>query len=422
MKTIAFILGLAVMGESAPWQSSLAQARILRQTGQTAAAEKLYREVLENSKNLAPVELNSMGLEFLYQARYPEAEISFRRSLAAWDQLGMKAGPSRAITAGNLGIVLGGEGRYPEAEPLLRGWVASVEAASGPASLDVARAANALATTDLALGRRDEAETLAVRAQRIFAAHPALEDVARIDNLRTLASIRLEQGRYAEGEALLLPLLKTITERQAVGVYNDLAVSGIRQNRLPQAERMARAALDRARRSLPPNHPLLATTLNNLAQIERFQARYLEAERDYREALEIWRTALGPNHPDVGKGLLNLAAFYHDRGRDAGAEDLYRESAAIFERAYGKEDPLTLVARNELAEVLRAEHRFTESERLSRATLGPLEQELGDRDPRVSRALANYARLLEDTRRASQASALRARIAQSSQSFLGQNP
>jgi tetratricopeptide (TPR) repeat protein len=422
MRTVVLILGIAVMVEAAPWQSSLAQARSLRRAGQTAAAEKLDRQVLEDSKNLTPVELNSMGLEFLYQARYPEAETSFRRSLDRWDQRGMKGSLSRAITGGNLGTLLGLEGRFPEAEPLLRGWLASAEAASGPDSLDVGRAANALAAAYLAWGRRNKAETQAFRAQAIFAAHPDLEDSARVDNLRTLASIRLEEGRYADGEALLTPLLKTIRDRQAVAVYNDLAVFAIRQNRLPEAEKMAREALDRARRSLPANHPLLATTLNNFAQIERFQARYLEAERDYRLALEIWRSALGANHPDLGKGLMNLAAFYHQRGRDAGAEDLYRQAAAIFESAYGIDHPLTLVARNELAEVLRAEHRFTESERLSRATLEPLERELGERDPRVRRALVNYAQLLEDTRRTSQASNVRARIENSSGAFLGQNP
>jgi len=60
--------------------------------------------------------------------------------------------------------------------------------------------------------------------------------------------------------------------------------------------------------------------------------------------------------------------------------------------------------------LLRAGRRFSESEGLSRATVEPLESALGEQDPRVLRALANYARLLDDTRRGVQAAAVRGRI------------
>jgi len=211
-------------------------------------------------------------------------------------------------------------------------------------------------------------------------------------------------------------------DSQAVTDSNNRAVLELRQNHLAEAESLACQALELARRVLPAKHPLAAVTLNNLAQVERFQQRYLEAETHYREAIAIWRESLGGAHPDTAKGLMNLAALYHDRGREGGAEDLYRQAAAIFESAYGKDNPLALVARNELGEVLRAEHRFTESEKLSQATLDPLEHLLGDRDPRVVRALANRARLLQETSRASEAAAVRARIPALAQSFVGPKP
>jgi len=119
---------------------------------------------------------------------------------------------------------------------------------------------------------------------------------------------------------------------------------------------------------------------------------------------------------------MNLAAFYHERGREAGAEELYREAAAIFDAAYGRDHLLALEARIELAEVLRSESRFSESERLSRAALDPLARTLGDHDPRVIRALANYARLLEETRRAPQAAAIRGRIEATAEGLLGESP
>jgi hypothetical protein len=91
--------------------------------------------------------------------------------------------------------------------------------------------------------------------------------------------------------------------------------------------------------------------------------------------------------------------------------------AGIFESAYGSGDPLTLVARNELADVLRAEGRLTESGKLGPATLASLEAALGPQDSRVMQALANYARLLDDTKRSKEAAALRTRIQGMSEGF-----
>jgi hypothetical protein len=103
--------------------------------------------------------------------------------------------------------------------------------------------------------------------------------------------------------------------------------------------------------------------------------------------------------------MMNLAAFYHERGRETGAEDLYERAALTLERIYGKGSAELLVARNELADVLRAERRYTESERMGRTTLKALEKTLDARDPRVVRAVANYERLLGETRKPKEAAA-----------------
>ena len=422
MKLTALILSLTAMVEGASWRAGLAQAEHLRKAGQTAAAERVYQQILETNNDLEPMELNSLATELFYLARYSDAEILYRRALEGWDRLGPEASGNRGITAGNLGTLLKVEGRYPEAESLLLNWIEQAEAASGPDGLDTGRAADALAALYLSWGQPAKAESMAVRANAIFAGQLEFQAPERTDNARLLASIWLEKGRYTEAEALLRPLVKILPDRGVAGVYNELALAEARQHHLSEAETLYRSALELARRVLPPQHPLLAVTLNNLAQVERSRARYLEAETDYREAIGIWQKALGPKHPDVARGLMNLAAFYHERGREAGAEELYREAAAIFDAAYGRDHLLALEARIELAEVLRSESRFSESERLSRAALDPLARTLGDHDPRVIRALANYARLLEETRRSPEAAAIRGRIEATAEGLLGESP
>jgi tetratricopeptide (TPR) repeat protein len=54
----------------------------------------------------------------------------------------------------------------------------------------------------------------------------------------------------------------------------------------------------------------VATSLNNLAELYRIQGNYGDAEPLYQRALRIWETALGPDHPLVATSLNNLAVLY----------------------------------------------------------------------------------------------------------------
>ena len=69
------------------------------------------------------------------------------------------------------------------------------------------------------------------------------------------------------------------------------------------------------------------------------QGRYAEAEPLYKRALAIQEKALGPDHPDVATALNNLAVLYRHQGRYAEAEPLYKRALAIEEKALGPDHP-----------------------------------------------------------------------------------
>ena len=56
-----------------------------------------------------------------------------------------------------------------------------------------------------------------------------------------------------------------------------------------------------------PDHPDVATSLNNLAWLYHAQGRYAEAEPLYKRSLAIVENALGPDHPHVAASLSSLA-------------------------------------------------------------------------------------------------------------------
>ena len=71
-----------------------------------------------------------------------------------------------------------------------------------------------------------------------------------------------------------------------------------------------RKALELGEREFGPDHPTMATLLNNLAELYRAQGRYEAAEPLYKRALAIREKALGPDHPAVATSLNNLAGLY----------------------------------------------------------------------------------------------------------------
>jgi len=55
-----------------------------------------------------------------------------------------------------------------------------------------------------------------------------------------------------------------------------------------------------------PDHPNVATDLNNLALLLQDSNRFSEAEPMYRRALKILEDSLGPDHPDTKTVRNNL--------------------------------------------------------------------------------------------------------------------
>ena len=91
----------------------------------------------------------------------------------------------------------------------------------------------------------------------------------------------------AEGPDNLDALNRQVTQLYQAGRY-------------PEATEIAKRSLSFAEKKFGPNHPLVAATLNNLAELYRAQGLYPEAEPLYQRSLAIREKALGPNHPHVG--------------------------------------------------------------------------------------------------------------------------
>jgi tetratricopeptide (TPR) repeat protein len=90
-------------------------------------------------------------------------------------------------------------------------------------------------------------------------------------------------------------------------------------------------ALEIYEKQLGPNHPDVASVLNNLAVFYTNERRYTEAEKIHLRALGIREKLHPAAHPDIAQSKCNLAVVYHSRGDYARAAELYSASLKSWE-------------------------------------------------------------------------------------------
>lgn len=108
-----------------------------------------------------------------------------------------------------------------------------------------------------------------------------------------------------------------------------LAKPNVTRERYEEAEPLYKRSLAIWEKSLGPEHPNVATSLNNLALLYDTQGRHDQAEPLYRRSLAITEKRLGPSHPDLAAILDNLAVSYRNTKRKDEAVKLEQRAAAI---------------------------------------------------------------------------------------------
>ncbi|HEU4411143.1 MAG TPA: tetratricopeptide repeat protein [Polyangiaceae bacterium] len=161
---------------------------------------------------------------------------------------------------------------------------------------------------------------------------------------------------------------------------------------VPLAER----ALALRERALGPNHPEVATSLNDLAVLYKDQGAYGKAEPLHLRALRIREKALGPDHPDVAQALNNLALLYAEQGAYGKAEPLHLRALRLREKALGPDHPEVAKSLNNLALLYRAQGAYEKAEPLFERALRIYEKTLGPDHPSVANSLNNLAVLYKD--------------------------
>ena len=179
----------------------------------------------------------------------------------------------------------------------------------------------------LARGDTGEAERLFEKAlgqDKLRAAEAAYQ-------LGKLAESRID---YAKADKHYAEAIKLQPEN---GEYlNAAACIAYELGRYADAQPLLEHALAIRKKSLGPDHPDVATSLNNLAALYRAQGLYAKAEPLYQQSLAIRKKSLGPDHPNVATSLENYAELLTKLKRDEEAAELRSQTKAIRARLAGR--------------------------------------------------------------------------------------
>ena len=129
---------------------------------------------------------------------------------------------------------------------------------------------------------------------------------------------------------------------------NSKAKTLIKQRMYPDALSVTEEALQVAEDTFGPDHPKVAISLNNLAELYVIKGSYAEIEPLYKRSLKINEEALGEDHPDVAISLNNLAELYYNQGRYKETEPLYKRALKILEDTLGSDHPEVAITRERM--------------------------------------------------------------------------
>ena len=364
------------------WRELMDQADANIAKGEYAAGEQSATQLVEEARRVfgndhpdTATSLNILADAQMRQGKYAAAQKNFSAALAIYEQ---KLGPEDVSTAAalnNLALVLEKLGDYANAESLLRRSLQILEKTLGKQHQDTATTLSNLGRVLNLQGKFSSAAADGEDAKQLSARAKELMDRGEYQEAENL------QYKVVAIHERTLGKEHPVTATSLSNLGNVLYLQG----KFKQAEAEHRRALAIREKVLGAEHPDTATSMNNLANVLQEQAKdellspsearaqaqfnlqaYTETEKLFRKALAIQERTLGPEHPATANTLNNLATYLDRRGRPEEAEPLQRRALGILEKRLGPLHPDTAAMLTTLALMLDRQGKLTESEALYR--------------------------------------------------------
>ena len=135
--------------------------------------------------------------------------------------------------------------------------------------------------------------------------------------------------------------------------YNNMAGVYYHMGEYSKALSFYEKALEIQQKTLPANHHSLATSYNNMAEVYKDMGEYSKALSFHEKALEIQQKTLPANHPDLATSYNNMAGVYKHMGVYSKALSFHEKALEIQQKTLPANHPDLATSYNNMAGVYK---------------------------------------------------------------------
>ncbi len=172
-----------------------------------------------------------------------------------------------------------------------------------------------------------------------------------------LGWIKNDQGKYTEAITYYKKSLE-IREKTLPGNHPNLASSysntGLVYDSMGEYSKAlsyCEKALEIDQKTLPANHPSLATSYNNIGLVYDNMGEYSKALSSFEKALEIRQKTLPANHPDLATSYKSIGLAYKNMGEYSKALSYYEKALEIRQKTLPGNHPSLATSYNNIGGV-----------------------------------------------------------------------
>ncbi|CAF0724815.1 unnamed protein product [Adineta steineri] len=166
------------------------------------------------------------------------------------------------------------------------------------------------------------------------------EEAGSGNGWQRLGSLLLKIGQYNKAEELYNVLLQqTSDENDKALYYSQLGAVKRAQGDYKKAIWYFEQGLEIWEKTIPSNHPLLATSYNNMSGVYYDIGEHSKALSFYEKALGIFEKTLPSNHPALATTYNNIGLVYNSIGEYSKALSYYEKALEIRQRTLPSNHP-----------------------------------------------------------------------------------
>jgi len=164
-----------------------------------------------------------------------------------------------------------------------------------------------------------------------------------------LGRLLIKLAKFDKAEALYEILLKQTTDQnEKAHIFHQLGFINDHRGEYSKALEYYEKSLEIRKKTLPANHPDLATSYNNIGLVYRSMGEYSKALEYYEKSLEIRKKTLPANHPDLATSYNNIGLVYRSMGEYSKALEYYEKALEIRKKTLPANHPSLATSYNNI--------------------------------------------------------------------------